>query len=80
MPTETERRVDLVLAVIRDLKADGVLPRDAAIKPQGMAYVSEVIGLPVSTATFRRLESRAVERARLARLALDAYQTNRAHS
>lgn len=77
MPTETERRVDLVLAVIRDLKADGRLPGDAAIKPEGMAYVSQVIGQPVSASTFRRLESRAVERARLARLALESYQTNR---
>ncbi len=72
MPTETERRVDLVLAVIRDLKMDGLLPSDAAVKPQGMAYVSKVIGLPVSSSTFRRLETRATERARLARLALDA--------
>jgi len=77
MPTETERRVDLVLAVICDLQNDGLLPKDARIKPQGLAYVSDVIGLPVSESTFRRIEKRSLHRARLALQALRSTSAER---
>lgn len=77
MPTETERRIDCVMAVLRDLQAEGLLPV-APLKPEGMAYVSQVIGMRVSASTFRRVEKRAIARAKerglqLSRLALQAH-------
>lgn len=60
MPTETERRIDCVMIALTALRREGVIPADAPISPEGMAWVSNEIGEPVSKSTFARLNRRGV--------------------
>ena len=60
MPTETERRIDCVMIALAALRREGVIPADAPISPEGMAWVSKEIGEPVSKSTFHRLQRRGV--------------------
>ena len=72
--TETERRVDVVMAVLDLLRENGDIRADQPVSPAGMAYVSQVIGKPVSKSTFIRFQRRGLARlnqSEKARLALD---------
>lgn len=80
MTTETQRRVDAVLGVLDLLREQGDIRADMPVSPAGMAYVSQVIGQPVSKSTFIRLQRRGLARLRRseqARLALQAWQSIR---
>jgi hypothetical protein len=57
-------------------RAAGEIPADAAISTARMARIAVEIGQPVSEATFRRIEDRALTKIRLAILAYAATQPN----
>lgn len=68
MLPETDRRIALVMAALRQQRRAGILGDEEPVTPEYMASLSEQIEEPVSTSTFLR-----IERLTLAKLALSAH-------
>lgn len=81
----TDEKLKLVVLAATAMRLTGKIPHDATLSPKRLARISQEIGCPVSEATIRRVETRAIERAKLnapkvARLALEAYLSRKPQS
>lgn len=71
----TAEKVRLVLLVIKAQRLAGKIPPGKPVSAEYMAGISRELGVPLDEKTFRNANRRALSRARLAALALQALRS-----
>lgn len=66
MTSSTSDKIALVMLALRERRLRGEIPEGSSISTKQMARISDEIGTPVSEATFRRIETLALMKLRLA--------------